>query len=270
MMNEEWDQQRSAALRFDFGQNWTRFSKALTPARIELARQSMVAMLGTSSLSGFRFLDAGCGSGLFSLCARQLGAEVVSFDFDPYSVECTRHLRNQYSPDDVVWGVQQGSVLDLDFVCSLGHFDIVYSWGVLHHTDNMSQALANATQAVKKGGRLYISIYNDQGAISRYWWRVKRAYNRYPALRPLIIAFHTPYLYGARVVYRALSGKKLERGMSLWYDMIDWLGGYPFEVARPEHIVRFYRDRGFELLDMTTCGGNHGCNEFVFRNGPSI
>lgn len=52
--------------------------------------------------------------------------------------------------------------------------------------------------------------------------------------------------------------------MSHWHDWIDWVGGYPFEVAKPELIFDFYRDRGFTLHNMTTCGGGGGCNEFVF------
>ena len=264
-LEDAWGRQRAAGDRFAFGRNWSRFSKGLTPERIELAQQSMVEILGTTSLAGLRFLDAGCGSGVFSLCARRLGAEVVSFDFDPDSVQTTRRVREQYAGDDAAWQVHQGSVLDAEFVSSLGRFDVVYSWGVLHHTGNMSLALENAGAAVKPGGQLCISIYNDQGGVSQYWTRVKRTYNRFPALKPLIVAAHAPYLYGARAAVRMLRGKRLERGMSIWYDMIDWLGGFPFEVARPEHIVRFYRQRGFDLLDMTTCGGRHGCNEFVLR-----
>jgi 2-polyprenyl-6-hydroxyphenyl methylase/3-demethylubiquinone-9 3-methyltransferase len=267
-MSTDWNQQRAAGVRFGFGENWTRFSRMLNPERVDSARASMVAMLGGGSLSGLVLLDIGCGSGLFSLCARQLGAEVVSFDYDPYSVKCTQSVRQKYSPEDAKWQVAQGSILDCDFVSTLGQFDIVYSWGVLHHTGRMWEALDNAGQAVKVGGRLYISIYNDQAFISSYWLRVKRAYNQFSLLKPLIVAVHAPYLFLARILYRAAIGKGIERGMSIWHDMLDWLGGYPFEVARPEQIFGFYRDRGFELLEMKTCGGKQGCNEFVFRRKP--
>ena len=53
--------------------------------------------------------------------------------------------------------------------------------------------------------------------------------------------------------------------MSFWQDLIDWVGGYPFEVSTPEQIFDFYRARGFTLPRLHTCGGSLGCNEFVFR-----
>ena len=62
------------------------------------------------------------------------------------------------------------------------------------------------------------------------------------------------------------------RGMSRWHDVVDWIGGYPFEVASPEAVVDFCRARGFSLLRLKTCGRKMGCNEFVFergRSGPS-
>ena len=198
-VEERWDQQREAGARFGFGRNWTRFQRTLSPEQIASARESMAAMLEQTSLAELRFLDAGCGSGLFSLCARQLGADVVSFDFDPESVACTQRVQQQHALDDPHWRVLQGSILNPAFVASLGQFDVVYAWGVLHHTGRMNDALANAVLAVKPGGRLFISVYNDQGSISRYWWQVKRAYNRYPLLKPFIIAAHAPHLFGARV-----------------------------------------------------------------------
>jgi 2-polyprenyl-6-hydroxyphenyl methylase/3-demethylubiquinone-9 3-methyltransferase len=160
------------------------------------------------------------------------------------------------------------SSLDGDFVSKLGRYDVVYSWGVLHHTGDMYRGLANAAQAVDAGGRVFVAIYNDQGAISRYWTAVKRLYNRGRAWRLAMIALHVPYLLGARWVIRTARRRgSVERGMSLWHDMIDWLGGYPFEVAKPEQVFAFFAAQGFSLERMKTCGGKMGCNEFVFRKG---
>jgi hypothetical protein len=55
--------------------------------------------------------------------------------------------------------------------------------------------------------------------------------------------------------------------MSPWRDLIDWVGGYPFEVAKPEAILDFYLRRGFTLKRLVTCGGSLGCNEYVFVRG---
>ena len=251
--------------RFAFGDNWTRFLSVVDEARISDAESSLTRMLGLSDLRGKSFLDAGSGSGLFSLAARRLGATVRSFDYDPRSVACTNELRQRYFADDRAWIVEEGSVLDPGYLERLGTFDVVYSWGALHHTGHMWQGLANVADRVAAGGRLFVAIYNDQGWLSRYWAAIKRAYVAHPLLRWPLLALHTPYLFGLRWLVRALTGRtKIDRGMTLWYDMVDWVGGYPFEVARPEAILRFYRDRGFTLHQLKTCGGRHGCNELVF------
>ncbi len=252
--------------RFAFGENWARFLDDLNGERICHAEQSLLAMLKVKDLQGKRFLDIGSGSGLFSLAARRLGATVHSFDYDTQSVACTNELKHQYFPNDANWIVEQGSVLDEAYVSGLGHFDVVYSWGVLHHTGHMFGAFANVASTISDHGQLFIAIYNDQGFISKYWYKVKWLYNKNLLIRLLIVAIHVPYLFVGRWIFRFLTGRlSLERGMSLWHDMIDWLGGYPFEVAKPEVIIRFFGDKGYILEELITCGGKMGCNEFVFR-----
>lgn len=260
--------------RFEFGRNWTRFLRVLNDERIEVAVAALRTMLRVDTLEGKTFLDVGSGSGLSSLAARRLGATVWSFDYDPQSVACTQELRQRYYPDDAQWSVFPGSALDPAFLQRLGTFDIVYSWGVLHHTGQLWNALENVLPLTAEGGQLFIAIYNDQGTQSRRWLRVKQLYCSGPlgkfAMSALVIPFWVlrklaadlKNLRDPTLHYREYSRR---RGMSVWYDWHDWLGGYPFEVAKPEEVFVFLRDRGFELENLTTSGGSMGCNQFVAR-----
>jgi len=262
--------------RFQFGENWSQFLSAIDEERIQRAETSLKEMLEVESLAGKTFLDIGSGSGLFSLAARRLGARVHSFDFDPKSVYCTTELRKNYFRDDDSWKIQEASVLDAEFMKSLGQFDIVYSWGVLHHTGDLWTALENAQQRVAPEGKFFIALYNDTGSQSTRWLHIKKTYNSLPGiLRPPFAALamapqEFKQLVSSIVLLRP--GRYIEswtqyrknRGMTKWRDIVDWVGGYPYETSTPDQVFDFARERGF-LLTKLKCGRvGLGCNEFVF------
>ena len=263
--------------RFEFGKNWSRFLTTLDDQRIAQAEEAIVRMLEVTDLRGKRFLDIGSGSGLSSLAAHRLGASVHSFDYDPQSVACTAELRRRYYPHDNDWKVEEGSALDADYLRSLGEFDIVYSWGVLHHTGEMWKALENAHIPVGAGGKLLLAIYNDTGSQSARWRWIKKTYNRLPSLMKTPFALLVSAPDEAKALIRSLikarpseyiqSWTKYDqrRGMSHWHDLIDWVGGYPYEVAKPEEIFDFYRARGFTLTKLKCGAVGLGCNEYVFQ-----
>lgn len=226
-------------------------------------------------LAGKSFLDVGCGSGLSSLAASRLGCnEIVSFDYDANSVAATLAIRaKEFSGNSGSWKVLQGSVLDEKVMAELPPFDIVYSWGVLHHTGQMWPALDAAAGKVKPGGSFYFALYNDQGWISKYWLAVKKAYVSSPAvLKFLMLCVYWGYFgvlfFVADLVRlrnpltRHRTGR---RGMKFFYDVIDWVGGLPFETAKPVDVQKFLEARGFSAVRETLVGRRHGCNEFLFR-----
>ena len=262
--------------RFGFGQNWSQFLPAIDEERIQRAEQSLKEMLEVDSLSGKTFLDIGSGSGLFSLAARRLGARVHSFDFDPKSVYCTTELRKNYFRDDESWRIQEASVLDGEFMKSLGQYDVVYSWGVLHHTGHLWTAMENAQQRVAPGGKLFIALYNDTGSQSTRWYWIKKTYNGLPGILrspfAAIVWLPNELKLLASSVLRlrpkdyidSWTQYRRNRGMTKWRDIIDWVGGYPYEVSTPDEVFDFCRERGFVLTKLNCGRVGLGCNQFVF------
>jgi len=240
--------------RFRFGRNWASFLRQLNEGRIVEAEKSLCEMLKCKDLKGKTFLDAGSGSGLFSLAARRLGATVHSFDFDPDSVGCTQELKKRFFAEDEQWTVEQGSVIDREYMKSLGQFGIVYSWGVLHHTGQMWNGLDIVRENVQQGGFLFIMIYLDRGWNSVMWRWIKRFYCSGLIGKIITMSVCFPYFLMRGILADLVRFKNpikrytehyKKRGMSKFHDWIDWVGGYPYEVATPEEIDAFYSERGF-------------------------
>lgn len=271
----------TSADRFAFGENWKAFLQSLDEHRLARAIDSLRIRLQTDALTtdlaGKRFLDIGCGSGLFSLAAHRMKAEVLSIDFDPQCVACTESVKESFGSSDPEWIIQQGSVLDESMMQSIETFDVVYSWGVLHHTGKMDRAIELASRCVAEDGIFFIAIYNDQGRASRRWLRIKQVYHRLPSpLRRAWVGIVAAVYETKFALARAASfrnplpfadwrAKKEDRGMSVWHDWVDWVGGLPFEVATPDKIINQMRTRGFVIENLTTVGNGWGCNEYVFR-----
>lgn len=269
--------------RFDFGANWSRFASSVDSTTIDEAVRSLRELLPpdrlpAGRLEGVRVLDAGCGSGLFSLAALRLGANVTAFDFDPNSVRTTRGLIDDWASATEAerFTLLHGSVLDPDFLARLGDFDIVYSWGVLHHTGSMWEACRLVGQRIAPGGALALALYHDTGAASTVWWYLKRIYVGLPALlRPILavllllpieaVALLRSLLRGSPADYvRRWTEYRSLRGMSRWHDHLDWVGGFPYEAATPDEVIAFCETQGLAHL-RTTPAVAWGNNEFVFE-----
>lgn len=272
-------QNRMQETTFSFGQNWKTFLDSIDEERVRIAELSLTEFLGLSDLQGKSFLDIGCGSGLFSLAAYTLGAErVVSFDIDVFSVECCKHLRKTAgNPDN--WKVHEGSILDNDFVKGSGSFDIVYSWGVLHHTGRMWDALRQSARLVKPGGYYYIALYNkilsrsgSASWIHDFWIKVKQTYNSSPKIGTYILEPLAMSAYIGIILAKLenpvthIKNYKSHRGMSWKTDATDWLGGYPYEFATVEEVFKFIRSEfpDFNLTNLTVTSGR-GLNWYLFQ-----
>jgi SAM-dependent methyltransferase len=266
-------------IRFAFGKNWTSFVVEVNETRIAEAERSLQWLLGCKHLNGRSFLDIGSGSGLSSLAARRLGAAVHSFDYDSQSVECTKALRDRFFPCATNWVIEQGSILDDQYLTQLGRFEVVYSWGVLHHTGAMLKAIRNASQLVAPGGIFIFALYR-RTRLCWFWSAEKRWYCRAsPGAQKIARSLYVTIM---RLVFALLgrnfrdhvSNYRSNRGMEYFHDVHDWLGGYPYESISPAQVENELVNLGFahvrsKVKRYSVGLFGSGCDEYVYARHPN-
>jgi 2-polyprenyl-3-methyl-5-hydroxy-6-metoxy-1,4-benzoquinol methylase len=276
-------------ITFSFGKNWNNYVETVVNDKVLAeTKNSMLKYLPIEEYKGKNFIDVGCGSGLFSLSSVLLGCKkTISIDVDDYSIKSTLLTKNKFSSllqDNIEWEISKGDILDNATIESIinqsdGGGDIVYSWGVLHHTGNMWEAIRNCAKLVKPGGYFIIAIYNHAPS-SKFWQNVKIFYNKYERMQPIMNLLYGSYVSIGYMIHKKTFKLYRDRGMHVFYDAIDWLGGYPYEYACFDEIKSFVENLNFELFKQPTklaCGKNEkinffskmrskdtGCNEFVF------
>jgi SAM-dependent methyltransferase len=249
---------------FKFGENWASFSRQLDETRIDEAIQSLTSLFGEITLKGKSFLDIGSGSGLFSIAAARLGCNpIMGIDVDPVSVQVSQENVKHWAGASVNIDFQLASALSIEQLNPLGKFDVVYSWGVLHHTGSMYQAIRNAASLVNPGGRFMIAIYNRHWS-SRAWWVIKWLYNHAgKSGQKVLVWFFTPIIFAAKWLVTFKNPLKMRRGMDFMHNIVDWVGGYPYEYASINEMTLFLKSIGFDVVDARRANTPTGCNEFV-------
>ena len=264
-------------MKFNFGKNWKNFiNNKLDNERISIAEKSLKEFTIKNVKNNKTFLDIGSGSGLFSLAAKNLGYKVISLDLDKDSVQCTKYLKKKYHTNDKNWKIFSGSILDKSLVNKLPNSDVVYSWGVLHHTGQMWLALDNCIKKIKPNGKLFIAIYNDQGIRSRIWWMIKYNYNFLPNIFKkiyfLIVLILTYFfvlikkllLLDLKSLFRYFFNVKHNRGMSFYFNILDWIGGYPYEYSSFENLKRYCENKGLKIIKFKK-NYSLGCHQIIFK-----
>lgn len=258
--------------QFDFGENWVGFAThALTPERVSESRAAFAKLLDGVPLTGRAFLDIGFGQGLILVMAQEKGATVTGCDINEKCVHAFRATCKQLDVAQTEPRLVIGSILNDDFVeqqlraPSGGGFDVVHSWGVLHHTGDMAKAIANAASLVKPGGHFVIAIYNRHWS-SKPWHLIKWFYNQLPRfLQPLCCWFFAPVIWLAKLLVTGKNPLQQERGMDFYYNVVDWVGGYPYEYGSIAELERMVAAHGFRMTKAIPAVVPTGCNEFVFQ-----
>ena len=265
-------------MKFRFGENWEKYiKKHFSEERVEISRQHLLGFLQMDDLQGKSFLDIGCGSGLHSLAAfRACASKIVSFDYDPVSVQTTLKLK-EYAGNPGQWQVMQGSILDDVFLKTLALADIVYSWGVLHHTGNMWKAMDNAACLIKPGGLFYAALYDYDIQVNpsaEFWLEVKQRYNRASdwGKRKMEWWYIWEFMLYKNIValpilIKRSVGYKASRGMAFYTDIVDWLGGWPMDFAKRADVKVWTLRQNLEMLSMKTGEAN---TEYLFRRKSEV
>lgn len=259
--------------QFDFGENWQNFSaNALTDDRVSQAAKDLENLCSGIELRNRLFLDIGFGQGLSLLSAAMMGAKTVGCDINP---KCATVLdRNRaffpslkFTPKVVVGSILEDSVVHVlrTFGNDEGAYEIVHSWGVLHHTGEMEKGIRHAASLVAPGGFFILAIYNRHWS-SLIWSYIKWTYVKLPKwAQKATIWLLFPVIYAAKWLVTGKDPKIQERGMDFYYNVVDWVGGHPYEYATRESIVSAVAGLGFSAVRVIPAIVPTGCNQFVFR-----
>jgi len=231
-------------------------------------------LMNNENISGKTFLDIGFGQGLSLLNATTLGAKTVGCDINPKCKEVLELNKQKYPAlKDTTIPVVVGSITEKETVERIktynNKFDIVHSWGVLHHTGKMWKSIDICSDLVNNNGELIISIYNKHWS-SASWKLIKWFYNISPQfIRWFMIKIFYLIIMIAKFLVTMQNPLKKERGMNFYYDIIDWIGGYPYEYATLDEITDYICKKGYVLISKKKAQVPTGCNEFIFRRVES-
>jgi len=263
---------------FAFGENWLDYARKIDEEKISRAIDDLRRLSGRQRLDDMTFLDIGCGSGLSALAASRLGASrVAGVDIDPDSVTAARQVFARFAPG-LPADFEVCSVFDMT-PAGFGTFDIVYSWGVLHHTGDMVRAIETAAALVRPDGELYLALYRKTPYCGM-WRHIKRWYSKASstsqqrARRMHVFLFKTALKMQGRD-FDTYVRDYGNRGMDYYNDVHDWLGGYPYQSVAPDEChallgrMGFAVDREFVKRSRHPLRGilGSGCNEYAFHRG---
>jgi 2-polyprenyl-3-methyl-5-hydroxy-6-metoxy-1,4-benzoquinol methylase len=268
-----------AGTHFKFGENWKSFVQLVDERRISLSVEGLRALVGPE-VAGASFLDIGCGSGLSSLAAARLGARrITSVDIDSSSVQAATLLLAKWLRD-VPWTAQVRSIFEMTPEAD-GQFEVVYSWGVLHHTGDMWRAIESAAALVAPGGVLAVALYR-QTSTDPFWKLEKAFYSRTSKSIQALMRSAYNVLHLAAELFRGKppsrhAAEYEKRGMDRKHDVHDWLGGFPYETVGYGEVETRLAPLGFTLVRERVYSpkptlGLFGsfCDEWVLRRKPSL
>jgi ubiquinone/menaquinone biosynthesis C-methylase UbiE len=216
---------------------------------------------------GKSVLDAGCGTGIFSIVFARNGAgRVTGIDISPGSLETARTLKAKFGLDNAEFRLQD--MLRLPFADN--SFDIVWAWGTVHHTTDPFRAISELIRVLRPGGSLFLAVYK-RTKVTFIHEIIRKTLIRTPrrtwtSLSKLMAFFLSPVVFFFKKREKSRKGEKLEELILDWYFV-------PIRhYYTPEEIQDFLKKKGLEIEKFLPASGRFdSSSNFIFtaRNGPS-
>jgi ubiquinone biosynthesis O-methyltransferase len=212
-------------------------------------------------VKGKTVLDAGCGTGVFSIIfARNGAAKVTGIDISPGSLDTARSLKKKFGLANAEF--RQQDMLRLPFASA--SFDIVWAWGTVHHTTDPLGAIAELIRVLKPGGSLFLAIYKRTNVT---WVHeiVRKTMIRTPRWSWNSLA-KAGALALSPIVFLFKKRQKSRKGEKLSELILDWYFVPIRHYYRPEEIRSFLEARKFKIENYLAHSGRfNSSSNFIFK-----
>jgi ubiquinone/menaquinone biosynthesis C-methylase UbiE len=212
-------------------------------------------------VKGKSVLDAGCGTGIFSIIFANNGAaRVKGIDISEGSLETGRSLKEKFGLENIEFVKED--MLRLPFKDE--EFDIVWAWGTVHHTTDPLAAITELMRVLKRGGSLFLAVYK-RTRLTFIHEIIRRTLVRTPRrmwtfLSKVMAFFLAPVVFFFKKREKSRKGEKLEELILDWYFV-------PIRhYYRPKEIQTFLEDRGFVIEKHLAASGRFdSSSNFIFK-----
>ena len=212
-------------------------------------------------IEGKSVLDAGCGTGIFSIIfARNGAASVLGIDISEGSLETAKALKTKFDLENASF--QKQDMLDLPFADE--SFDIVWAWGTVHHTTDPFKAMSELIRVLRAEGSILLAVYT-RTRVTFLHEIIRKALVRTPrktwkALSKILALVLSPVVYFFKKREKSRKGEKLEELIMDWYFVP--IRHYYY----PEEIKVFLEEQGFTIEKYLPASGRfNSTSNFIYK-----
>jgi len=235
---------------------WTRY----TPA-YDSCCEHVELFFSDAEIEGKRILDAGCGMGVFSVVFGKKGAaRVIGIDLSEEGVRRAQRAASHFNLSNVEF--REGNILRLPYPD--GSFDIVWSWGTLHHTAEPLKALEELIRVLKNGGTLFVTLYRSTKLSFLHEGIRKTLRLAHRRMWPLLAKLIALALFPATLFLKRR--KKARAGENLSDLVLDWYFNPVRHYYRPGEIRQLLEQEGLIIEKFLPASGRfNSTSNFIFK-----